>query len=64
LSIRLGERVTARRTNLIHPVHQQLVVMVGPSTSVPARAAIDEGDIVDAKSMIGYFFWKRSLRKG
>jgi hypothetical protein len=27
LSIRLGERVTERRTNLVHPVHQRLLVM-------------------------------------
>ncbi len=27
LSIRLGERVSALRTNLIHPVHQRLLVM-------------------------------------
>ena len=26
--------------------------------------AIDSEEIVDAKSMLGYFFWKRSLRKG
>ena len=25
--------------------------------------AIDAEEIVDAKSMLGYFFWKRSLRK-
>jgi ADP-ribose pyrophosphatase len=28
------------------------------------EAAIDGDGIVDAKSMLGYFFWKRSLRKG
>ncbi|MGB6943299.1 MAG: NUDIX hydrolase [Bryobacteraceae bacterium] len=28
------------------------------------EAAIDEGEIVDAKTMLGYFFWKRSQRKG
>jgi len=26
--------------------------------------AIDGEEIVDAKSMLGYFFWKRSLRNG
>jgi len=24
---------------------------------------MDAGDIVDAKTMLGYFHWKRSLRK-
>jgi ADP-ribose pyrophosphatase len=32
-------------------------------TAKEIEAAIDAGDIVDAKSMLGYFFWKRSLRK-
>jgi ADP-ribose pyrophosphatase len=27
------------------------------------EAAIDDGEIQDAKTMLGYFFWKRSLRK-
>ncbi len=31
-------------------------------TAKEIEAAIDAGDIVDAKSMLGYFFWKRSLR--
>jgi ADP-ribose diphosphatase len=33
-------------------------------TAKEVEAAIDSGEIVDAKSMLGYFFWKRSLRKG
>ena len=33
-------------------------------TAKEIEAAMDAGDIVDAKSMLGYFFWKRSLRKG
>jgi ADP-ribose pyrophosphatase len=33
-------------------------------TAKEIEAAIDAGDIVDAKSMLGYFFWKRALRKG
>jgi ADP-ribose pyrophosphatase len=32
-------------------------------TAKEIEAAIDAGEIVDAKSMLGYFFWKRSLRK-
>jgi len=32
-------------------------------TAKEFEAAIDAGEIVDAKSMLGYFFWKRSLRK-
>lgn len=28
------------------------------------EAAIDAGEILDAKTMLGYFFWKRSLCKG
>jgi len=32
-------------------------------TAKEIEAAIDSGEIVDAKSMLGYFFWKRSLRK-
>ncbi len=32
-------------------------------TAKEIEAAIDSGDIVDAKTMLGYFFWKRSLRK-
>jgi ADP-ribose pyrophosphatase len=32
-------------------------------TAKEIEAAIDAGDIVDAKSMLGYFFWKRALRK-
>jgi len=27
------------------------------------KAAIDGGEILDAKTMLGYFFWKRSQRK-
>jgi ADP-ribose pyrophosphatase len=33
-------------------------------TAREIEAAIDSGQIVDAKTMLGYFFWKRSLRKG
>jgi ADP-ribose pyrophosphatase len=32
-------------------------------TAKEIEAAMDAGDIIDAKSMLGYFFWKRSLRK-
>ncbi len=32
-------------------------------TAKEIEAAIDAGEIVDAKTMLGYFFWKRSLRK-
>ena len=32
-------------------------------TAKEIEAAIDAGQIVDAKTMLGYFFWKRSLRK-
>jgi ADP-ribose pyrophosphatase len=32
-------------------------------TAKEIEAAIDAGEIVDAKSMLGYFFWKRSLHK-
>ena len=32
-------------------------------TAKEIEAAIDSGAIVDAKAMLGYFFWKRSLRK-
>jgi ADP-ribose pyrophosphatase len=32
-------------------------------TAKEIEAAIDAGDIVDAKSMLGYFSWKRFLRK-
>ena len=32
-------------------------------TAKEFEAATDAGEIVDAKSMLGYFFWKRSLRK-
>ena len=32
-------------------------------TAKEIEAAFDSGEIVDAKSMLGYFFWKRSLRK-
>jgi ADP-ribose pyrophosphatase len=28
------------------------------------EAAIEAGEILDAKTMLGYFFWKRSKRKG
>jgi ADP-ribose pyrophosphatase len=31
-------------------------------TAKEIEAAMDAGEIVDAKSMLGYFFWKRSLR--
>ena len=31
---------------------------------MPAKTAIDAGDIVDTKSPLGYFFWKRALRQG
>src|SRR6202167_920187 len=31
-------------------------------TAKEIEAAIDAGEIVDAKTMLGYFFWKRSLR--
>jgi ADP-ribose pyrophosphatase len=33
-------------------------------TAKEIEAAIDAGEIVDAKSMLGYFFWKRSRRTG
>jgi ADP-ribose pyrophosphatase len=33
-------------------------------TAKQIKAAIDDGEIVDAKTMLGYFFWKRSQRKG
>jgi ADP-ribose pyrophosphatase len=33
-------------------------------TAKEIEAAIDAGEIVDAKTMLGYFFWKRSLRQG
>ena len=33
-------------------------------TAKEIEAAIDGGEILDAKSMLGYFFWKRSQRKG
>jgi ADP-ribose pyrophosphatase len=33
-------------------------------TAKEIEDAIDAEEIVDAKSMLGYFFWKRSLRKG
>ncbi len=32
-------------------------------TSKEIRKAIEAGEIVDAKTMLGYFFWKRSQRK-
>jgi ADP-ribose pyrophosphatase len=32
-------------------------------TGKQIRKAIEKGEIVDAKTMLGYFFWKRSLRK-
>jgi len=32
-------------------------------TAKEIEAAIDNGKIMDAKTMLGYFFWKRSLRK-
>ena len=32
-------------------------------TAKEIEAAIDAGQIVDAKTMLGYFFWKRSQRK-
>jgi ADP-ribose diphosphatase len=32
-------------------------------TTKEIEAAVDAGEILDAKSMLGYFFWKRSLRK-
>jgi len=32
-------------------------------TSKEIEAAIDSGEIVDAKTMLGYFFWKHSQRK-
>jgi ADP-ribose pyrophosphatase len=32
-------------------------------TGKEIEAAIDSGKILDAKTMLGYFFWKRSLRK-
>jgi ADP-ribose pyrophosphatase len=32
-------------------------------TAKEMEAAIDDGEIIDAKTMLGYFFWKRSLRK-
>ncbi len=32
-------------------------------TAKEIEAAIDAGEIVDAKTMLGYFFWKRPLRK-
>jgi hypothetical protein len=31
-------------------------------TAKEIETAIDKGDIVDAKTMLGYFFWKRSQR--
>lgn len=33
-------------------------------TSKKIKAAIDAGEIVDAKTMLGYFHWKRLNRKG
>lgn len=33
-------------------------------TAKDIEAAIDKGGIVDAKTMLGYFFWRRSQRKG
>ena len=33
-------------------------------TAKEIEAAMDKGEIIDAKSMLGYFFWKRSLRRG
>ena len=33
-------------------------------TSKEIKKAIAEGEIQDAKTMLGYFFWKRSRRKG
>jgi ADP-ribose pyrophosphatase len=33
-------------------------------TAKEIKAAIDAGEIQDAKTMLGYFFWKRSQRKG
>jgi ADP-ribose pyrophosphatase len=32
-------------------------------TAKEIEAAIDGGEILDAKTMLGYFFWKRSLRR-
>jgi ADP-ribose pyrophosphatase len=32
-------------------------------TAKEIEAAIDTEEIVDAKTMLGYFFWKRSLRR-
>jgi ADP-ribose pyrophosphatase len=32
-------------------------------TAKEIKAAIDGGEILDAKTMLGYFFWKRSRRK-
>jgi ADP-ribose pyrophosphatase len=32
-------------------------------TAKEIEAAIDAGEILDAKTMLGYFFWKRSQRK-
>jgi ADP-ribose pyrophosphatase len=31
-------------------------------TAKEIEAAMDSGEIIDAKTMLGYFFWKRSLR--
>jgi ADP-ribose pyrophosphatase len=33
-------------------------------TAKEIEAAIEGGEILDAKTMLGFFFWKRSLRKG
>ncbi len=33
-------------------------------TAKEIETAIEGGEILDAKSMLGYFFWKRSQRKG
>jgi ADP-ribose pyrophosphatase len=33
-------------------------------TAKQIQAAIDSGEILDAKTMLGYFFWKRSQRQG
>ena len=33
-------------------------------TAKEIESAIDAGEIVDAKSMLGFFFWKRSRRTG
>ena len=41
----------------------QLLFMLAELAFQLAEAAIDAGQIVDAKTMLGYFFWKRSLRK-